>query len=96
MKVFHVVGKVSLNKAHASLAGKRWIIAVPMGLRELAYGGIPASEELIAIDELGAAPGTLVGISEGAEAANPFLPDRKPVDAYVSCIFDRVELDLDP
>jgi ethanolamine utilization protein EutN len=44
------------------------------------------------LDELGAGPGTRVGVSEGVEASVPFLPAKKPLDAYCACILDRVEL----
>ena len=31
-------------------------------------------------DNLGAGSGQRIGFSEGAEAAQPFLPERKPID----------------
>jgi ethanolamine utilization protein EutN len=42
-------------------------------------------------DELGSGDGSLVAISEGAEAAAPFHPDQKPLDAYCAALLDHIE-----
>ena len=39
---------------------------------------------------LGAGSGSRIGFSEGAEAAAPFHPKKKPVDAYCACILDQI------
>ena len=39
-------------------------------------------------DELGAGVGSRIAISEGREAAMPFYPDVKPIDAYNAAILD--------
>jgi ethanolamine utilization protein EutN len=49
-------------------------------------------EEVIAFDELGAAPGALIGLSEGREAASPFGKTKTPVDAYCACLLDDISL----
>ena len=36
--------------------------------------------------------GQRIGVSEGAEATMPFLPAKKPVDAYCACLLDTVEI----
>lgn len=77
MRMGEVIGHVSLSKMHASLAGARWIVVRPVGGE--------AAEEVVVFDEFGAGEGIRVGFSEGAEAAMPFLPERKPVDAYAAC-----------
>ena len=41
-------------------------------------------------DDLGAGVGGRIGFSEGGEAAAPFHPKKKPVDAYCACILDQV------
>ena len=51
------------------------------------------ADELVAWDDNGAGLGNLVAISEGAEAAQPFRPEMKAVDAYAAAILDNVELD---
>lgn len=94
MKAYRVIGKLSLNKPHPTIAGRCWVLAQPLGLQQLMHGSETDAEELVAIDDMGASPFALVGISEGAEATNPYLPDRKPVDAYVSCILDQVDIEM--
>jgi ethanolamine utilization protein EutN len=43
-------------------------------------------------DERNSGDGSLIGVSEGAEAAAPFAPEVKPIDAYNSAILDTIEL----
>jgi ethanolamine utilization protein EutN len=44
-------------------------------------------------DDLGAGLGSLIAVSDGAEAAAPFKPELKAVDAYCSAILDEVHID---
>ncbi|MBN1589645.1 MAG: carbon dioxide concentrating mechanism protein CcmL, partial [Pirellulales bacterium] len=53
----------------------------------------PAADEFTLFDELGADVGCRVAISEGREAAMPFYPDVKPVDAYAAAILDRIDVE---
>jgi ethanolamine utilization protein EutN len=90
MRIVEVIGSVTLSRAHPSLTGARWLIGVPFSLKAL-QGRQPADgEDLVLYDELGAGNGCQVGISEGAEAAAPFHPTKKPVDAYCACIIDQL------
>jgi ethanolamine utilization protein EutN len=50
-------------------------------------------EEIVVFDELGAGVGSRVAISEGREAAMPFHPEIKPVDAYNAAILDHLDYD---
>ena len=93
MKVGRVVGRLSLSKVHPTLMGRRWTIAMPLTLSVLAGKAVSRDEEVIASDDLGVGPDSLIGISDGREAAAPYEPERKPVDAYVSCILDDIHLD---
>lgn len=61
------------------------------GLKEDA----PDGEDLVILDELGAGRGSKIAVSEGAEAAAPFHPEKKPVDAYCACILDQVVIQHD-
>jgi ethanolamine utilization protein EutN len=65
---------------------------VPLSLTALRGDSSVEAEELVVYDELGAGIGSLIAISEGAEAAQPFRPELKPVDAYNAAILDRIEL----
>lgn len=53
----------------------------------------PAGTEVVVYDELSAGLGEWIAFSEGAEAAMPFYPEKKPVDAYAAAILDTVEID---
>jgi ethanolamine utilization protein EutN len=64
----------------------------PYRFDELRDGTTAGGELLVAYDELGAGTGSRVGVSEGREAAMPFHPDPKPLDAYCACILDRIAL----
>lgn len=91
MRVAEVIGTVTLSRQHPSLAGFRWIIAVPFSLKAL-KGGKPDGEDVVIFDNLGAGAGSRIGFSEGGEAAVPFMPEKKPVDAYCACILDEVNV----
>jgi ethanolamine utilization protein EutN len=89
MRIAEVIGTVTLSRPHPALAGARWIIGVPFSLKALRQNA-PDGEDLVILDSLGAGNGSRIGISEGVEATMPFLPQRKPVDAYCACILDQV------
>lgn len=89
MRIANVIGTVTLNRVHPTLAGYRWVIVVPYSLKALEQGQ-PDGEDLVILDQLGAGQGQQIGISEGAEAAAPFHPEKKAVDAYCACILDQV------
>jgi ethanolamine utilization protein EutN len=90
MRIASVIGPVTLSKGHDSLVGSRLLIAIPYSLAALREQRPPDGEDFVLFDQLGAGIGSLVGVAEGAEAAAPFLPERKPVDAFCACILDRV------
>lgn len=92
MRIGKVIGKVTLNRSHRSMLGATFKLAAPMTLDELAEGAEPAAEALVVYDELGAGLGSLIAISEGGEAAQPFAPNPKPVDAYNAAILDTVDV----
>ena len=45
-------------------------------------------------DELGAGVGSRIAISEGREAAQPFYPEVKPIDAYNAAILDTLSVEM--
>jgi ethanolamine utilization protein EutN len=91
MRIAEVIGTVTLSRAHPSLTGFRWVIGVPFSLSAL-RAGKPDGEDLVILDELAAGFGSHIGFSEGGEAAAPFYPEKKPVDAYCACILDRIDV----
>ena len=90
MRIAEVIGTVTLSRVHPTLTGARWAIAVPYSLEALRQGAPPDGEDLVIFDNLGAGAGNQVAFSEGGEAAAPFHPQKKPVDAYCACLLDQV------
>ena len=66
--------------------------AVPLSLANLMGNYDELAEEFVVYDQLGAGHGSQIAISEGAEAAQPFRPELKPIDAYNAAILDNIEL----
>jgi ethanolamine utilization protein EutN len=92
MRIAEVIGTVTLSRCHPSVSGFRWVIGVPLSLKALREGLPPDGEDVVIFDDLGAGSGSRIGFSEGGEAAAPFHPARKPVDAYCACILDNVSV----
>ena len=92
MRIAEVIGRVTLSRAHPSLKGGRFLVALPMPLEALLDDSPKRGEEVVAYDMLGARPGDLIGLSEGREAANPFGKTKTPVDAYCACLLDQIAL----
>jgi len=94
MKVAEVVGKVSLSSWHPALSGATWKLAVPLSREDDANELNQRGEAFVVFDELGAGQGARIAVSDGAEAAAPFYPETKPIDAYNAAILDRIEVGL--
>lgn len=92
MRIGKVIGRVTLNRWHPSLTGGSYRLAIPLTQVDLKSSADPTGEELVVYDELGAGPGSIIAFSEGGEAAQPFLPALKPVDAYNAAILDQIDL----
>ena len=92
MRIAKVIGTVTLSRWHPSVAGSRWIIGVPYSLKALKLEQPPDGEDVVIVDNLGAGHGNRIGFSEGGEAAAPFHPEKKPVDAYCACIIDTLSI----
>jgi ethanolamine utilization protein EutN len=92
MRIARVVGTVTLNRVHSTLEGARLKLAEPLGLDALLGRDEVPQETLVVYDELGAGQGSIIAVSEGGEAAQPFYPEDKPVDAYNAAILDRLDV----
>jgi microcompartment protein CcmK/EutM len=92
MRIAKVLGNVTLSRWHPGLQGAllRAVEGMdrPQQIGDAVFGG----ELIVAWDGVGAGVGDLVALSEGPEAAQPFRPDIKPLDAYVAAILDHVDL----
>ena len=92
MRIAEIIGNVTLSRAHPTLLGARLLLGVPYSLKALQAEQVPDGEDVVMYDSLGAGSGSRVGFSEGGEAAAPFYPERKPVDAYCACLIDLLAL----
>jgi ethanolamine utilization protein EutN len=94
MRIGKVIGNVTLSRAHDSVTGTQWKVVVPLEPDDLAEDREPTSEELVVYDPLSAAVGEWIAFSEGAEAAMPFYPNVKPIDAYAAAIIDELTVEV--
>lgn len=91
MHIYKVAGTVTLNRAHPSYQGSVLKLAEPFG--DVLIGEVSSEPDAIVVwDELGAAVGSIIAVADGAEAAQPFRPNLKPVDAYNSAILDEINI----
>lgn len=90
MRLGKTIGTVTLVEPHPTMRGGVLRLVVPLATSDLAAGDSTA-EPIVAWDDLGAGDGQLVAFSEGGEAAQPFRPDDKPVDAYIAALIDRLD-----
>lgn len=93
MRIAEVIGRVTLCRSHPSLRHARYVIGLPLPLEAITEGSPARGESLVIYDNLGAGPGAVIGVSEGREAANPFHPEKVPVDAYCACLLDRLNVE---
>lgn len=96
MRIAKVIGDVTLSRSIPEFVGGSLRVAVALTLDELPEDGTQAETEsgdiLVLWDELGSGHGSLIALSESAEAARPFWPINKPVDAYNAAILENINL----
>ncbi len=91
MRIGIVRGSVVLNVS-TGLAGVRLAIVEPVTAGNLAARNAKGGgKSVVAVDQLGAAEGQMVGFVEGREAANPWWPGEAPVDAYCALLVENAE-----
>jgi ethanolamine utilization protein EutN len=93
MRIGEVIGTVTLSRVHPTLSGKTLKLVVPLLWEQLLGRTSEPAEEIVVLDELGAGVGTQIAMSEGREAAMPFHPEIKPVDAYNAALLDSLTVD---
>jgi microcompartment protein CcmK/EutM len=92
MRIGTVIGTVTLCRSQPSLQAASYRLAVPLSLANLTGDYQEIAEEFVVYDDLGAGIGSQIAISEGAEAAQPFRPELKPIDAYNAAILDNIDI----
>ncbi|MCH2202298.1 MAG: carbon dioxide concentrating mechanism protein CcmL [Fuerstiella sp.] len=93
MRIMEAIGSVTLARCHPSLKSAVWKLAVPLMHEGLLGAESGRTEPIIIFDEMNAGDGSLLAVSESAEAAAPFHPDTKPVDAYNAAILDGINVE---
>lgn len=93
MRIAHVIGTVTLCRFHPSFQGASLKLAARLSLSDLTDQRDPEHDPVVVWDELGAGRGDRIAVAQGPEAAQPFRPELKPVDAYNAAILDRIDLD---
>ena len=92
MRIGEIIGTVTLSRSHPAMTGLALRLCVPLSLEDLRGESEPAAEEIVVVDQFGAGVGSRIAFSEGPEAAQPFYPELKPIDAYCAAILDRLEI----
>lgn len=93
MRIYKVIGSVTLSRCHPSYEGAALRLAEPEGHATLGAAPPKDPDLLVVWDDRSSGPGNLVAVSDGAEAAQAFRPELKPVDAYCSAILDQIHID---
>ncbi len=96
MRLGHVIGKVTLSQQDPAYHGGRFLLVQPWTAADYANASARAAKpspgapaNLVVYDSLGAGVGSIIGFTEGSEAAKPFAT-ATPVDAYCAAIVDEV------
>lgn len=92
MKIARVLGTATLSRMHPSLrASSLRCVEVVERIEDLDKP-TPGTDLIIAWDLCGCGVGDLVALAEGPEAAAPFQPDFKPIDASIVAILDHLDV----
>lgn len=92
MRIAEVIGTVTLSRCLPEFEGASLRLVRPLGLGELSGETAESADQFVVYDQLGANEATRIAVSEGSEAAQPFRPALKPVDAYNAAIIDQINL----
>lgn len=101
MRLGTVIGRVTLTLKEPVYSAGSLLIVQPFTREQFAAAArampkhtpkapLAPGSSLVVFDDLGADVGSIIGLTEGAEAAQPFEGDA-PVDAYCACLVDRVD-----
>ena len=92
MRLAKVIGTVTLCHSIAEMEAATLKAVIPLKLDEIEKQDTDSPDFLVMWDEMGTRNGDVVALSEGGEAAQPFRPAIKPVDAYNAALLDEIDL----
>ena len=96
MKFARTIGTVTLSRMHPGMhAANLRCVELVESVDQLAdpLSDVPlGGDTVVAWDLCGSGIGDLVALAEGPEAAQPFMPQVKPIDASIVALLDHVEL----
>jgi carbon dioxide concentrating mechanism protein CcmL len=91
MYLYRINGTVTLSRSLPTLLGGCLKTAHAYTLDSKEHDEMASDPDLLVLwDDFGASEGSIVAVSDGAEAAQPFRPELKPVDAYNAAIIDQI------
>lgn len=93
MRIMECIGRVTLSQWHPLLTGASWKLAVPLTHEGLNANESGRTEPIVVYDDMGAGIGSLMAVTESADASTPFHPHVKPIDAYNAAILDTVSVE---
>ena len=93
MKIARTIGSVTLSRFHPGMAASKLrVVEIVDSIDKLETQPL-GGETIVAWDLCGTGMGDLVALAEGPEAAQPFRPDVKPLDASIVALLDEFDLD---
>ena len=75
MRIMECIGSVTLSHWNPTLTGATWKLAVPLMHAGLKGDDSGRTEPIVIYDEMGAGIGSLMAVTESAEASTPFHPN---------------------
>jgi microcompartment protein CcmK/EutM len=87
MLLGQVVGTVWATRKDPQLVGMKFLI-----VREIDLDGQPLATFVVAADAVGAGEGETVLVAQGSSGRQTELTDKKPVDAVIMAIVDKLDV----
>ena len=93
MKIARTIGSLTLSASHPAMEKAQLRIVEVLDSIERLDTQPLGGETIVCWDLCGTGIGDLVALAEGPEAAQPFKPDVKPLDASIVALLDEVDLE---
>jgi len=92
MKLARTIGSLTLSKSHPAMANAQFrLVEIVESIDKIDTEPL-GGETVVCWDLCSTGIGDLVALAEGPEAAQPFMPEVKPLDASIVALLDEVEL----